>query len=45
MAKQTTIGGTFKSQKKKRKGIHSKKKASKSKKSKNYMKRYVGQGR
>ncbi len=30
--------------KKKRKGIHAKTKASKSKNSKNYQKRYVGQG-
>ncbi len=31
--------------KKNRKGVHSKTKASKSKKSKNYLKRYKGQGR
>jgi len=40
-----TLGGFRKKAKKKRPGIHSKKKASASKKSKNYKKPYRGQGR
>ena len=35
----------YKSKSKKRKGIHSKNKSSKLKSSKNYLKRYKGQGR
>lgn len=35
----------FKQTKKKRKGIHSKKKSSRSKSSKNYQKLYAGQGK
>lgn len=46
MAKQAT-GGTkvLTKIKKKRKGVHSKKKSSKSKNAKNYTKQYTGQGR
>jgi len=35
----------YKTKSRKRKGIHSKKKSSKVKNSKNYKKRYIGQGR
>lgn len=45
MAKQTVKVDIIRAPKKKRKGIHSKKKASKSKRAKNYKKRYNGQGR
>lgn len=45
MAKQTTSSNTIRHKKRKRPGVHSKNKASKSKNSKNYVKRYVGQGR
>ncbi len=44
MSKQTASTGKVKTPKKKRAGIHSKKKASTSKKSKNYLKKYNGQG-
>ncbi len=46
MAKATNSTSTIrlKTVKKKRKGIHSKKKAARSKKSKNYLKKYNGQG-
>ena len=39
------IGSTYKSQRKKRPGVHSKTKNSNSKGSKNYVKKYRGQGR
>jgi hypothetical protein len=46
MAKQTTSTGTrIATPKKKRAGVHAKKKNSTSKKSKNYQKKYSGQGR
>jgi hypothetical protein len=49
MAKKQTVGAVTPSKrdkpKKKRKGIHSKKKDSKNKTSKNYKKVYVSQGR
>lgn len=48
MAKKTTTTSVklhLASPKKKRPGVHSKKKSSNSKNSKNYKKRYVGQGR
>ncbi len=45
MAKQTTNTARIAKPKKKRKGVHSKKKNSKSKRAKNYTKKYVGQGR
>jgi hypothetical protein len=46
MAKQTTSTVTrIATPKKKRTGVHAKKKNSSSKKSKNYKKRYVGQGK
>jgi hypothetical protein len=44
-AKKTESSTLLKKNKVKRKGIHAKKKASKSKSSKNYLKRYSGQGR
>jgi hypothetical protein len=44
-AKTSGTGSAHKSQTKKRPGIHSKKKSSKSKSSKNYKKMYKGQGR
>jgi hypothetical protein len=43
-AKQTTTSVRIAKPKKKRPGVHSKKKSSKSKNSKNYTKKYVGQG-
>ena len=45
MAKQTTSISKMKTPKKKRKGVHSKTINSKLKKSKNYTKKYNGQGR
>ena len=45
MAKQTTSTSKIKTPKKKRKGVHSKSVNSKLKKSKNYTKKYKGQGR
>ena len=45
MAKQTSGGSFVGSPKKSRPGIHAKTKTSKSKRSKNYLKRYKGQGR
>ena len=45
MAKQTSKIEVARGPKKKRKGIHSKKRTSKSKNSKNYVKKYNGQGR
>ena len=45
MAKQTTTTSKMKTPKKKRKGVHKKSVNSKLKKSKNYTKNYVGQGR
>lgn len=45
MAKQTTPISKMKTPKKKRKGVHSKTVNSKLKKSKNYTKKYNGQGR
>ena len=45
MAKQTTKTEKVTETKIKRKGVHSKKKTSNSKNSKNYAKKYVGQGR
>lgn len=45
MAKKSIQINTYKPVKKKRKGIHSKNKSSKLKSSKNYKKRYRGQGR
>jgi hypothetical protein len=46
MAKQNTTSlGSMSKPKKKRPGIHSKKKNATSKKSKNYKKQYKGQGR
>ncbi len=44
MAKQTTSVGKVKKPKKRRRGVHSKKTSSNSKKSKFYTKKYVGQG-
>jgi len=44
MAKASTGSAKLKSSKKKRPGVHSKKKASRSKNSKNYLKKYNGQG-
>jgi hypothetical protein len=44
MARKTS-GHIYKSNTRKRKGIHSKTKSSKVKSSKNYLKRYKGQGR
>lgn len=44
MAKQTTGSARLKTPKKKRRGVHSKKKTSKNKNSKNYKKINVGQG-
>jgi|TARA_R100000995_G_C3454498_1_gene109849 hypothetical protein len=44
MARKVKVN-IYKSKSKKRKGIHSKKKSSKVKASKNYLKRYKGQGR
>lgn len=43
--KQTSTSSVLVKHKKKRKGVHSKKKNSKLKKSKNYRKRYAGQGK
>ena len=43
-AKQTTTSVRIAKPKKKRPGVHSKKKSSKSKNSKNYTKKYVGHG-
>jgi hypothetical protein len=43
--KQTSTSSVLSKHKKKRKGVHSKKKNSKLKKSKNYRKRYAGQGK
>ena len=45
MAKQTTSINKMKTPKKKRKGVHAKSSNSKLKKSKNYKKKYNGQGR
>jgi len=45
MAKQTTNTARVAKPKKKRPGVHSKKRASNSKRAKNYTKKYVGQGR
>lgn len=45
MKKTASTAKVIVSVKKKRKGIHSKKKSSKMKKSKNYAKKYRGQGR
>lgn len=45
MAKKSIQINTYKRVKKKRKGIHSKKKNSRCKSSKNYRKKYRGQGR
>ena len=45
MAKETSSGIFRSKPKKKRKGIHSKTKASRSPKSKNYKKIYAGQGK
>lgn len=45
MAKQTAKVDLVRAPRKHRKGIHSKKRASKSKRAKNYKKRYKGQGR
>lgn len=45
MAKQIAGGARARTPKKKRKGIHSKKKSSKNKNSKNYKKTYKSQGR
>jgi hypothetical protein len=44
MAKKAAIH-TYKSNSRKRKGVHAKKKSSKVKSSKNYLKRYKGQGK
>lgn len=44
-AKSTGGGSLVKKSRKKRPGIHSKKRSSKSKNSKNYIKSYIGQGR
>lgn len=45
MAKGNLTGGTrIKTHKRKRKGVHSKKNSSNFKRSKNYKKKYVGQG-
>jgi hypothetical protein len=44
MAKKASVH-QYKSNTKKRKGIHSKTKSSKLKNSKNYFKKYIGQGR
>lgn len=44
MPKKTPVN-IYKSNNRKRKGIHSKNKSSKLKSSKNYLKRYKGQGR
>lgn len=43
MAKRPSVN-IYKTKSKKRKGIHAKTKSSKLKSSKNYLKRYVGQG-
>jgi hypothetical protein len=45
MKKQVVTSGSFDKQKIKRPGVHSKKKSSSLKGSKNYTKKYVGQGR
>ena len=45
MAKITATTNYFGKPKKNRKGVHSKSKSSKSKNSKNYLKRYNGQGK
>lgn len=45
MAKATPVSNRIDTPKKNRKGVHSKTKASKNKSSKNYLKRYNGQGR
>lgn len=45
MARNKIVLSTYKKQKKRRKGIHSKKKTSALKTSKNYKKKYRGQGR
>ena len=45
MAKAFGIGSLYKSQRKKRPGVHAKTKHSRSKGSKNYVKAYRGQGR
>lgn len=45
MAKAFGIGSIFNSQRKKRPGVHAKTKNSASKNSKNYVKKYRGQGR
>ena len=45
MAKAFGIGSLYKSQRKKRPGVHAKTKHSRSKGSKNYVKPYRGQGR
>lgn len=47
MAKAKSTGGIsiVKKTRKKRPGVHSKKRSSKSKKSKNYTKAYIGQGK
>ena len=42
--KTTSVATRLAKPKKKRKGIHAKKKASNSKTSKNYTKKYIGQG-
>lgn len=43
--KAESVSNILRKPKKKRAGIHSKKKSSKSKKAKNYKKAYVGQGK
>ena len=43
--KEQASTGLIKRHRKKRPGVHSKKKNSKSKKAKNYKKKYVGQGK
>ena len=45
MAKQSSGGSFMRPPKKSRPGIHAKTKTSKSKRSKNYVKKYRGQGR
>lgn len=44
MAKQTASVGKIKKPKKRRRGVHAKKKSSNSKNAKLYAKKYVGQG-
>ena len=45
MASRKAIVNIYKSKSRKHKGVHSKSKSSKVKSSKNYLKRYKGQGR